>query len=143
MNGEAAEPYSSVVENKTRIRAGQFNAVKDSRNRKIRGLWVRNGRFYLQFRVAGEKSARRVPLENKDGTAVVQFDTKTRRKKVIAFLHPFYQQKYGGTPVGTYCTAVDPAGDKLYVTWNVNRGGRAWDCCALTAIHIPESERRP
>lgn len=80
---------------------------------------------------------------DKDGTAVVQFDTKTRRKKVIAFLHPFYQQKYGCTPVGTYCTAVDPAGDKLYVTWNVNRGGRAWDCCALTAIHIPESERRP
>jgi hypothetical protein len=80
---------------------------------------------------------------DKDGTAVVQFDTKTRRRKVIAFLHPFYQQKYGCTPVGTYCTAVDPAGDKLYVTWNVNRGGRAWDCCALTAIHIPESERRP
>lgn len=80
---------------------------------------------------------------DKDGTAVVQFDTRTRRKKVIAFLHPFYQQKYGCTPVGTYCTAVDPAGDRLYVTWNVNRGGRAWDCCALTAIHIPESERRP
>ena len=78
----------------------------------------------------------------KDGTPIVQFDTKTRRKKVIAFLHPFYQQKYGGTPVGTYCTAVDPAGVKLYVTWNVNRGGRAWDCVALSAIHIPESERR-
>ena len=79
---------------------------------------------------------------DKDGTAVVQFDTKTRKKKVIAFLHPFYQKKYGGTPVGTYSTAVDPKGDRLYVTWNVNRGGRAWDCCALTVIHIPESERR-
>ncbi len=80
---------------------------------------------------------------DRDGTAVVQFDTKTRAKKVIAFLHPFYQRKYGCTPVGTYSTAVDPAGDRLYVTWNVNRGGRAWDCCALTAIHLPESERRP
>jgi hypothetical protein len=80
---------------------------------------------------------------DKDGTAVVQFDTKTRKKKVIAFLHPFYQQKYGCTPVGTYSTAVDPAGDKLYVTWNVNRGGRVWDCCALTVIHIPASERAP
>jgi hypothetical protein len=80
---------------------------------------------------------------DRDGSAVIQFDTATRRKKVIAFLHPFYQKKYGCTPVGTYCTAVDPAGDKLYVTWNVNRGGRAWDCCALTAIHIPAAERVP
>ena len=80
---------------------------------------------------------------DKDGSAVVQFDTKTRTKKVIAFLHPFYQQKYGCTPVGTYSTAVDPKGDRLYVTWNVNRGGRAWDCAALTVIHIPEAERRP
>jgi hypothetical protein len=79
---------------------------------------------------------------DKDGTAVVQFDTKTRKKKVIAFLHPFYQKKYGCTPVGTYSTAVGLKGDKLYVTWNVNRGGRAWDCCALSVIHIPESERR-
>ncbi len=80
---------------------------------------------------------------DRDGTAVVQFDTKTHKKKIIAFLHPFYRQKYGCTPVGTYSTAVDPKGDKLYVTWNVSRGGRAWDCCALTVIHIPESERQP
>jgi hypothetical protein len=78
-----------------------------------------------------------------DGTPVVQFDTRTRARKVIAFLHPFYQRKYGCTPVGTYSTAIDPKGDKLYVTWNVNRGGRVWDCCALTVIHIPEVERRP
>jgi hypothetical protein len=80
---------------------------------------------------------------DRDGTAVVQFDTKTRKKKVIAFLHSFYRQKYGCTPVGTYSTAIAPEGDKLFVTWNVNRGGRAWDCCALTVIHIPASERQP
>jgi hypothetical protein len=78
-----------------------------------------------------------------DGCPVVQFDTKTRAKKVIAFLHPFYQQKYGATLKGTYSAAVDPAGDKLYVTWNVSRGSRAWDCCALTVVHIPASERAP
>ena len=43
---------------------------------------------------------------------MVQFDVKTRRKKVIAFLHPFYQQKYGCTLKGTYSSAVDPKGDK-------------------------------
>jgi hypothetical protein len=79
-----------------------------------------------------------------DGSPVVQFDVKTRQKKVIAFLHPFYKEKYGCALKGTYSSAVDPKGDKLYVTWNVSRGtGKAWDCCALTVIHIPESERQP
>lgn len=77
----------------------------------------------------------------RDGSAVIQFDTKTRQRKVIAFLHPFYEQKYGLIPKGTYAVACDPAGDKLYITWNVSRGSRAWDCCGVTTIHIPESER--
>ncbi|MBI2478550.1 MAG: hypothetical protein HYV60_07890 [Planctomycetia bacterium] len=77
----------------------------------------------------------------RDGTAIVQFDVTSGRKQVIAFLDPFYTKKYGFTLKGTYAVAVDPAGDKLYVTWNVSRGGRAWDCCGMTAIHIPESER--
>lgn len=78
-----------------------------------------------------------------DGSPVVQFDVKTRIRKVIAFLHPFYKDRYGCILQGTFSTAVDPKGDKLYVTWNVSRGGRVWDCCALTVVHIPESERRP
>lgn len=78
---------------------------------------------------------------DRDGTPVVQFDTKTKTRKVIAFLHPYFKDKIGATPVGTFSSAIDPAGDKLYITWNVNRGGRNWDCCALTVIHIPESER--
>ncbi|HSI36904.1 MAG: YncE family protein [Phycisphaerae bacterium] len=78
---------------------------------------------------------------DKDNTAVVQYDTKTNTKKVIAFLHPYYQEKYGFTLKGTYSAAVDPAGDKLYVTWNISRGTRAWDCTGVTTIHIPESER--
>jgi len=76
-----------------------------------------------------------------DGTPIVQFDVKTRQKKVIAFLHPFYQQKYGCTPRGTYSLAVDETGGKIYVTWNVSRGSRAWDSVAMTVIHVPESER--
>ena len=79
----------------------------------------------------------------RDGSAVVQFDVKTKQRKVIAFLHPFYQEKYGVTLAGTFSSAIDSDGSKLYVNWNANRGGRVWDCCALTVIHIPESERRP
>lgn len=78
-----------------------------------------------------------------DGSAVVQFDTKTKTRKVIAFLHPYFKDKIGATPVGTFSSAIDPAGDKLYITWNVSRGSRAWDCCAMTVIHIPASERLP
>ena len=76
-----------------------------------------------------------------DNSAVVQFDVRTRQKKVIAFLHPFYRDKIGCTLKGTYSTAIDPRGDKLYITWNASRSSKVWDCCALTVIHIPESER--
>lgn len=76
-----------------------------------------------------------------DGSPVVQFDVTTGKKKVLAFLHPYYQQKYGCTPVGSYSAALDEKGETLYITWNVKRGTVAWDCCAMTAIHIPTSER--
>src|SRR5262249_26133022 len=80
----------------------------------------------------------------RDGSAVVQYDVKTKKRKVIAFLHPFYKDKVGATLAGTFSTAVDPKGDRVYVTWNVRRAGdKAWDCCALTVIHVPESERKP
>lgn len=78
----------------------------------------------------------------RDGTPVVQYDVKTRQRKVIAFLHPYFKDHGGATLVGTFNTAIDPVGDKLYVTWNVSRRGRVWDCCALTVIHIPKAERR-
>lgn len=79
----------------------------------------------------------------KDHSAVVQFDTKQRTRKVIAFLHPYYAERYGATLKGTYSSALSPDGSKLYITWNVNRASRAWDSVALTVIHIPEGERRP
>jgi hypothetical protein len=78
-----------------------------------------------------------------DGTPVVQFDTRSGKKKVIAFLHPFYRDRYGAILRGTYSSALSPDGGRLYITWNTSRGGRAWDCCSLTVIHIPESERTP
>ena len=78
---------------------------------------------------------------DKDGCPVVQFDTKTRTRKAIAFLEPFYSEKYGCTLKGTYSAALSPEGDTLFITWNANRGTRPWDTCALTVVHVPESER--
>jgi len=84
----------------------------------------------------------------KDGSAIVQFDVTTKRKKVVTFLHPFLKQQLGYTPLGTFSTAVSPSGEKLYITWNGNLGGirrgrLTWDACALTVVHIPPSERLP
>lgn len=76
----------------------------------------------------------------KDGCPVVQYDTLHKRKKIIAFLHPFYNKEYGCTLKGTFSSALAPSGDKLYVAWNVSRGGRVWDSCAFTVIHIPADE---
>jgi len=81
----------------------------------------------------------------KDNSPVVQFDLKTKTRKVIAFLHPYYQETYGATPSGTYSVALSEKGDTLYVSWNTNRSTtvKVWECMAMTAIHIPESERKP
>jgi integrase len=42
----------------------RFTIVKDSRNRKVRGLWRRGEKLYMQTRVSGEKSARKIPLDS-------------------------------------------------------------------------------
>lgn len=78
---------------------------------------------------------------DRDGTPIVQFDTKTKTRKVIAFLHPYYKDTHGVALVGTYSYALG-GNNELFVTWNANRGGKAWDVCGLTAIRIPESETR-
>jgi integrase len=42
----------------------RFTIVKDSRNRKVRGLWRRGEKLYMQTRVTGERSARRIRLKS-------------------------------------------------------------------------------
>lgn len=77
----------------------------------------------------------------RDGSPLMQYNTQTGQRKVIAFLHPFYEQKYGCAVQGTYAVSVTPDGSQVFICWNAARGTKGWDCCALTAIHIPASER--
>jgi len=80
----------------------------------------------------------------RDGSPVVQFDLKTKTKKVLAFLHPFYKEKYGAIPSGSYSVALSDKGDKLFITWNTNRStAKVWECMAMTVLNIPEAERVP
>ncbi len=80
-----------------------------------------------------------------DGTPVIQYDLKTKTRKVIAFLSEFYKKQYQYTPDGTFSSALSPDGTVLYITWNGARPSPAkgWNTVALTAIHIPASERQP
>ncbi len=51
----------------------QFIGVRDSRNRRVRGIYSRNGRFYGQLwmdRNDGKKTARKFPLSTADGAPV-------------------------------------------------------------------------
>jgi hypothetical protein len=47
----------------------RFIRATDSRGRAIEGLWVRNGRYYMQFSVPG-KTCRRVPLKDENNQHV-------------------------------------------------------------------------
>ncbi len=82
-----------------------------------------------------------------EGTPVVQYDTRTRTRKILCFLHPALQDTAGYIPIGSFSSALSPDGGTLYVTWN---GAHApgdtkrrvpFQSVAMTAIAIPESER--
>ncbi len=47
----------------SRSQRHRYISVRDSRNRKVRGLWQRNGAYYVQFWARGERSPRRTRLE--------------------------------------------------------------------------------
>jgi integrase len=61
----------------------RFTIVKDSRNRKVRGLWRRGEKLYMQTRVAGERSARRIPLKASSLEAAREEMADLKKKKRI------------------------------------------------------------
>lgn len=79
------------------------------------------------------------------GTPVVQYDTKTGKKKVIVFLNDFYQNKYGYSPGGTYGIELDEKGETLFCYTNgqftTKERGSGYGRPAIFHVHIPASER--
>jgi len=79
------------------------------------------------------------------GTPVVQYDTRTNRKKVIAFLNDFYLGAYGYSPGGTYGVELDVNGESLFFYTNgrftTRELGSGYGRPAIFHVHIPESER--
>ncbi|NDC62550.1 MAG: hypothetical protein EBZ59_00850 [Planctomycetia bacterium] len=74
-----------------------------------------------------------------DGTPIMQYDTRTGARKVIAFVADYYGNTYGYIPDGSFGAALSPDDATLYVTCNE----KGWHACALMAVHIPASERQP
>jgi hypothetical protein len=77
------------------------------------------------------------------GAPVIQYDTKTNRRKVIAFLEKFYQETYGYCIGGTYGIELSADGSLLVIQMNGSFGPEAtrFEQPAIFAVHIPESER--
>jgi len=79
------------------------------------------------------------------GTPVVQYDTRTNRKKVIAFLNDFYLDRYGYSPGGTYGLELDEKGESLFFYTNgcftTKELKSGYGRPAIFHVHIPESER--
>lgn len=83
-----------------------------------------------------------------DGTPIVQYDVRSRSKKVICFLHPTLGKATGYIPIGSFSSALSADGGTLFVTWNgahevPEKSKRVpFQSVAMTAIEIPESERK-
>ena len=83
-----------------------------------------------------------------NGSPVIQYDTRTGTKKVLAFMLPYYYEKYGYVPTGSYSLKLDDKGEKLFMLWNgaftefkPDLGVGRFGHCSVTVMNIPESER--
>ena len=88
---------------------------------------------------------------DQDGSPVMQYDLKTGQRKVLAFMEPYYFNKYGYTPSGAFSIKLGPKGERLFICWNgafykqENKVGDKRKSLfrhnSIMLLHIPESER--
>jgi hypothetical protein len=70
------------------------------------------GGRYLYFGIASH--GRGYPY----GSPLLQHDLADQRTKILAFLHPYYYEKYGYITGGSYSFKVDGKGENLFMIWN-------------------------
>jgi hypothetical protein len=79
------------------------------------------------------------------GTAVVQIDLRTNRRKVIAFLNEFIRRRKGYNLGGTYGMALGDDGGRLFINFNgapVEKKRNDFGLCVAMIVGIPEAERQ-
>lgn len=81
----------------------------------------------------------------KHGTPVVQYDLRKKRKKVLAFLHPYYMDEHDYRLGGSFDVNLNDDGSKLFLTWNGKFGPKneteSFGVPTFMLIEIPASER--
>ena len=81
----------------------------------------------------------------KHGSPVVQYDLVKNQQKVLAFLHPYYHEKYGYALGGSFAVCLNDDGSQLFITWNgkfsVDVEGESFGDPSFMLIDIPASER--
>ncbi len=82
------------------------------------------------------------------GAPVVQFDLKTRQRKVLAFLGPLFESRFGYRVGGSYCLELDAGGERLFIGMNgqllepdARPPESAFGHPACMVLHIPAPER--
>ncbi|MFH1742518.1 MAG: hypothetical protein ABIH23_26230 [bacterium] len=80
------------------------------------------------------------------GCPVVQYDLQKKRRKVIAFLHPYYADNYKYIFGGSYAVLRNTDGSQIFITWNgkFREGkdkGESFGDPSLMLIDVPASER--
>ena len=73
-----------------------------------------------------------------DGSPVVRFDTTTKQRHVVAFLHDLFWDKYDYALDGSFGSALDEKGQRLCISWDGWRKGqpRGWESAAITVLHL-------
>ena len=81
-----------------------------------------------------------------EGSPLLQYDTETGQRKVLAFLHPYHNEKYGYTTGGTFSVKLDDKGEKLFIIWNgafiEPRSSDVFGNNAFMLVNLPEEERQ-
>lgn len=81
---------------------------------------------------------------NSIGAPVVQYEIASGRRKVLAFLKEPLQERFDYKIGGTYNLQIDPAGERLFFTFNgaPTSGRGTFGKPAVVVVHVPASERR-
>jgi len=78
------------------------------------------------------------------GTAVIQLDVKTGRRKVLAFLNDYIRKQSSYNLGGTFGIALSKDGDTLFVCFNgglLSQKKNDFGLCSAMVLHIPQGER--
>jgi len=135
----------------TDVRGTLFRFFPDEdRTERIGVNWGKEGKYMANMCLSpGKRYLYYLPGADTQaylyGTPVVQYDIRSGRKKVIAFLNDFYLETYGYSPGGTYGLELDAEGETLFFYVNgqftTKERGSGYGRPAIFSVHIPASER--